>query len=46
MLIRYVDKRLYDDLVRHAKKEGMELNKFGFVERLIREVLDLRKARK
>lgn len=42
----YVDKKLYDELLRYAKKEGMESNKFGFVERLILEALESRKAKK
>ncbi|MDB6067731.1 MAG: hypothetical protein JWR26_3939 [Pedosphaera sp.] len=42
----YVDKKLHDELLRHAKKEGMEFNKFGFVELLIHEALESRKAKK
>jgi hypothetical protein len=36
---RFVDKDLHAEIVRLAKREGMESNKFGFVQKLIREAI-------
>ncbi len=41
----YIDKSLHADIVRMAKDEGMEHNKFGFVANLIREAIALRKQK-
>ncbi len=41
----FVDRKLNQELTRLAKVEGMERNKFGFVQKLIREALDRRKSR-
>lgn len=38
----FVDKELHAQIVRLAKREGMEFNKFGFVQRLIVEALERR----
>jgi hypothetical protein len=40
----YVDKDLYAAILNLAKAEGMVHNKFGFVEKLIREALARRVA--
>ena len=41
----FVDKQLHAEVVRLAKKENMEHNKFGFVQVLIREALEQRKKK-
>jgi hypothetical protein len=41
----FVDKHLHSEIVRLAKKEGMESNRFGFVQKLIVEALDQRKKK-
>jgi hypothetical protein len=41
----FVEKELHTEIVRLAKKEGMEHNRFGFVQKLILEALDRRKKR-
>ena len=41
----FVDKDLHAEIVRLAKKEGMEFNRFGFVQILISEALDQRKKK-
>jgi hypothetical protein len=41
----FVDKELHNEIIRLAKKEGMESNKFGFVQKLIREAIE-RRAKK
>lgn len=41
----FVDKELHTEIVRLAKKEDMDHNKFGFVQVLIREALDQRKKK-
>jgi hypothetical protein len=35
----FVDRNLYEQVIRLAKKDGMEDNKFGFAQKLIREAL-------
>jgi hypothetical protein len=35
----YLDSRLNGELVRLARREGMDDNKFGFIQKLIREAL-------
>jgi hypothetical protein len=42
----FVDHKLNLEIVRLAKAEGMGKNKFGFVQKLIREALDRRKSGK
>lgn len=42
----FVEKELHAEIVRLAKKEGMEFNKFGFVQKLIVEALDQRKKKR
>ncbi len=42
----FVEKEFHAEIVRLAKKEGMEANRFGFVQKLIREALDRRKGKK
>ena len=42
----FVDKKLHAEIARLAKKEGMEFNKFGFVQTLIREAIEHRKVRR
>ena len=42
----FVDKEFHAEIVRLAKKEGMEANRFGFVQKLIREALDRRRGKK
>lgn len=42
----FVEKDLHDEIVRLAKKEGMDANKFGFVQKLIREAIERRKKKK
>ena len=42
----FVDKDLHAEIVRLAKKDGMEFNRFGFVQKLITEALDQRKKKK
>jgi len=42
----FVEKEFHALIVRLAKKEGMESNKFGFVQKLIREAIARRKKRK
>ncbi|MDB6018028.1 MAG: hypothetical protein JWR19_2517 [Pedosphaera sp.] len=41
----YIDKVLHAEIVRLAKDEGMEHNKFGFVETLIREAIARREKK-
>ena len=41
----FVEKKLLEEIVRLAKKEGMEFNKFGFVQKLIQEALERRKKK-
>lgn len=41
----FVEKELYEEIARLARKEGMEANKFGFVQKLIRESLARRKGK-
>jgi hypothetical protein len=42
----FIEKQLYDELVRLAHKEGMGSNKFGFAKKLIREALDRRERKR
>ncbi|MDB6066560.1 MAG: hypothetical protein JWR26_2768 [Pedosphaera sp.] len=42
----FVEKELHAKIVRLAKKEGMEKNKFGFVQILMREAIERRKKKK
>jgi hypothetical protein len=42
----FVEKELHAKVVRLAKKEGMEANKFGFVQILVREAIERRKKKK
>jgi hypothetical protein len=42
----FVDKEFHAEIVRLAKKEGMEANRFGFVQKLIHEALDRRRVKK
>src|ERR1700752_4212558 len=42
----FVEKELHAEIVRLAKKEGMEFNKFGFVQKLIVEALEQRKKKR
>ena len=39
----YIDKVLHAEILRMASEESMEHNRFGFVEKLIREAIDRRK---
>jgi hypothetical protein len=39
----FIDKKLNEQIIQLAKEEGMEKNKFGFVEKLVREGLERRK---
>ena len=39
----FVDRGLYAELTRLAKRAGMEENRFGFVNQLLREALRLRR---
>ena len=39
----FVDNDLHAEIVRLPKKEGMEFNKLGFVQKLIREAIERRK---
>jgi len=41
----FVDKELHAEIIRLAKKEGMEHNRFGFVQTLILEAIDQRKKK-
>ena len=41
----FVDKELHAEIIRLARREGMEFNKFGFVQKLIVEALDQRKKK-
>jgi hypothetical protein len=41
----FVDKELHAEIVRLARKEGMEHNKFGFVQTLIGEALEQRRKK-
>jgi hypothetical protein len=41
----FVDKKLHAQIERMARKEGMEFNRFGFVQRLIREAIAARKKK-
>jgi hypothetical protein len=40
----YIDKNLHEEIKVLAREEGMEKNKFGFVEKLVREAIARRKA--
>jgi hypothetical protein len=42
----FVDNELHAEIIRLARLEGMENNKFGFVQKLIREALAFRKQKK
>ena len=42
----FVEKEFHAEIVKLAKKEGMEFNRFGFVQKLIREAIDRRKKKK
>ncbi len=42
----FVEKKLLEEIVRLAKKDGMEFNKFGFVQKLILEAIERRKKKK
>ena len=42
----FVDKDLHAEICRLSKKEGMEFNRFGFVQKLVVEALDQRKKKK
>jgi hypothetical protein len=42
----FVEKEFHAQIVRLAKKEGMEANRFGFVQKLIHEALELRAKKK
>ena len=42
----FVDKKLHEEIMRLAKKEDMEMNRFGFVQKLIEEALDQRRKKK
>jgi len=42
----FVDKKFHAEIVRLAKKEGMESNRFGFVQKLIREAIERRRKKK
>lgn len=41
----FVEKELHAKVVRLAKKAGMEKNKFGFVQMLVREAIERRKTK-
>jgi metal-responsive CopG/Arc/MetJ family transcriptional regulator len=41
----FVEKELHQEIARLAKKEGMESNRFGFVQKLILEALEQRKKK-
>jgi hypothetical protein len=41
-----MDKKLHQEIMRLAKREGMEFNRFGFVQKLIVEALERRKQKK
>lgn len=41
----FIPKALHAQIVRFADREGMEFNRFGFVEKLIQEALAARKKR-
>jgi hypothetical protein len=42
----FVDKKLHARIERMARKEGMEFNRFGFVQKLILEAIAARKKKK
>jgi hypothetical protein len=42
----FIEKELNDELIRLAHEEGMGSNKFGFVQKLIREALDRRNRKR
>lgn len=42
----FVEKELHAEITRLAKLEGMEGNKFGFVQKLVREAIKLRKTKR
>jgi hypothetical protein len=42
----FVDNELHAEIIRLARLEGMESNKFGFVQKLIREAIERRKGKK
>jgi hypothetical protein len=41
----FVDKKLHAQIERLARKEGMEFNRFGFVQKLIHEAIAARKKK-
>jgi hypothetical protein len=41
----FVDKKLHARIERMAKKDGMEFNRFGFVQKLILEAIAARKKK-
>jgi hypothetical protein len=41
----FVELKLHKEIVRMARREGMEANKFGFVQKLIQEAIDRRKKK-
>jgi hypothetical protein len=41
----YIDKALHAEIVKLAKAEGMAHNKFGFVEKVVREAMARRKKK-
>jgi hypothetical protein len=41
----FMDKKLHAQITRLAKKEGMEFNRFGFVQKLILEAMARRKKK-
>ncbi len=42
----YIDRALHEEIKQLARADGMEHNKFGFVEKLIREALARWKERR
>ena len=42
----FVDKRFYAEIARAARQAGMEDNRFGFVNQLIQEALELRRRKR
>jgi len=41
----FVELKLHREILRMAKREGMEANKFGFVQKLIEEAIERRQKR-
>lgn len=41
----YIDKALHAEILKLAEDEGMEHNKFGFVEKMVREAMARRKKK-